>query len=61
MALEILQTSSNTRDYDWVAIEWRPAAHIYFEKVLSKLTLLAWGQGSESSKFLISWHSMVQL
>lgn len=41
--------------------EWRPAAHIYFEKVLSKSTLLAWGQGSESSKLLVSWHSMVQL
>lgn len=41
--------------------EWRPVSHIYFEKVLSKLNLLAWGQGSESSKFLISWHSMVQL
>lgn len=36
--------------------EWRPAAHIYFEKVLSKSTLLSWGQGSESSK-LSAWFS----
>lgn len=30
-------------------------------EVLSKSTLLAWGQRCESSKLLVSWHSMVQL